>query len=437
MSSMKSGWARSLAAVVVLATIPSAWADELPRAEPRALGFSAERLDYIDKFYSDEVKKGDLAGIVLLVARHGKVAHFSAVGYADIGKQQRLRTDTIFRLYSMTKPIAATALMMLYEEGKFQLDDPISQYIPEFKGVRVLRTPDSPLTDTVPATREPTLHDLFRHTAGLMHGGEPGKNAVDAAYIRANLFGLDTPLAEMIERLAKIPLRYQPGTKFEYSVGQDVQARLVEIFSGMPFYQFLEQRLFEPLGMKDCSYWVKDASRLAAVHWSKKGKLVPCDDAHGCPDARDDFLLDASNINSYTTVHAHEGGSYGLVGTTEDYWRFAQAMLDGGQFQGHRILSPSTVHYIAQDHLPPGVPAFSDSSGMGWGLGFAVLKDPAAAGFNGTEGQLFWGGAANTLFWIDPKNDIVVVAMTQHMDAPNIPPLWAQVRALVYAALIE
>lgn len=426
-----------LAVGVLLATITSTWADELPRGQPSALGFSPERLDYINQFYSDEVRKGDLAGIVLLIARHGKVVHFSAIGYADAAKSREMKIDTIFRLYSMTKPIAATALMMLYEQGRFQLDDPISKYIPQFKGIRVLRTPDSPLTDTVSARREPTIHDLFRHTAGLMHGSEPGENAVDAAYIKANLFGLDTSLSEMIERLAKIPLRYQPGTKFEYSIGQDVQARLVEILSGVPFHTFLEQRLFGPLGMKDSGYWVKDPSRLAAVHWSKNGKLVPCDDAHGCPDAKDNFLLEASNINSYTTVHTHEGGSYGLVGTTEDYWRFAQAMLDGGQLQGHRILSPSTVRYMAQDHLPHGIPAFEDSSGMGWGLGFAVLKDPAAAGFNGTEGSFFWGGVANTLFWIDPKSDLVVVAMTQHMEAPNVPPLWTQIRALVYGAVVE
>jgi len=388
------------------------------------------------------VQKGDLEGIVLLIARHGRVAHFSAIGYADVAKRRKMEADTIFRLYSMTKPIAATALMMLYEEGKFQLDDPISQYIPEFKGIRVLRTPDSSLTDTVPATREPTIHDLFRHTAGLMHGLEPRGNAIDAAYIKGNLFGLDTSLAEMINRLAQIPLRYQPGTKFQYSLGQDVQARLVEILSGMPFHQFLQQRLFEPLGMKDSGYWVTDASRFAAVHWFKNGKLVPCDDAHGCPEAKDNPALEASNINSYTAVHAHEGGSYGLVGTTEDYWRFAQAMLNGGQFQGHRILSPSTVRYIARDHLPQGVAAFADSNlpgygGLGWGLGFAVLKDPAAAGFNGTEGTFFWGGAANTLFWIDPKNDIVVVAMAQHMDAPRFPPLWTQIGNLVYGAFME
>lgn len=412
--------------------VTGANAGELPRAPADELGFSSARLDYIDQFYAEKIKRGELAGIVTLIARHGKVAHFSAIGYADIGKKKKLETDTIFRLYSMTKPIAATALMMLYEEGKFQLDDPISKYIPDFKGIRVLRTPESPLSDTVTAAREPTIHDLFRHTAGLKHGGE--------AYEKADLFGLDTSLAEMITRLAQIPLYYQPGTHFEYSVGQDVQARLVEIFSGMSFDRFLKERLFDPLGMKDAGYWVKDPSRLSAVHWLKAGTLVPCDKEHGCPPA-DDFLSDPKNMNSYTTWHAHMGGSYGLAGTAEDYWRFAQMMLNGGQLDGHHLLSPSTVHYIATDHLAPVTLPNENGgdSGIGWGLGFAVLKNPAAAGIIGSEGSYFWAGAANTTFWIDPKKDLVVVVMTQSWNVPGAdwPTIRAQMSSMVYAALLD
>jgi CubicO group peptidase (beta-lactamase class C family) len=424
---------RQWAGVVVAALIvTSVCADDLPRGRPEEVGFSAERLDYIDKFYADKVKSGQMAGIVTLVARHGKVVHFSAVGYADLGKKMKMEPDTIFRFYSMTKPIAATALMMLYEEGQFQLDDPISKYIPEFKGVRVLRTPESPLTDTVPAAREPTIHDLFRHTAGLRHGGD--------AYEKANLFGLDTSLAEMVTRLAKIPLYYQPGAHFEYSIGQDVQARLVEIFSGMPFDRFLQKRLFVPLGMKDSGYWVKDSTRLSAVHWMKDGTLVPCDDKHGCPMATD-FLSDPKNMNSYAAEHAHKGGSYGLVGTAEDYWRFAQMMLNGGQFDGRRFLSPYTVHYIASDHLSAvTLPnETGGDSGIGWGLGFAVLKNPAAGGVIGSEGSYFWAGAANTTFWIDPKEDIVVVVMTQSWNVPNAdwPTIRVQMSAMVYGALME
>ena len=425
----KPKWGGLVFAVLIVTYV---WAHDLPRARSEDLGFSSERLDYIDKFYAEKVKNGEMAGIVTLIARHGKIVHLSALGYADLDKKIKMEPDTIFRLYSMTKPIAATALMMLYEEGKFQLDDPISKYIPEFKGVRVLRTPESPLTDTVPAAREPTIHDLFRHTAGLKHAGD--------AYEKASLFGLYISLAEMVARLAKIPLYYQPGTHFEYSIGQDVQARLVEIFSGMPFDQFLQRRLFGPLGMKDTGYWAKDSSRLSAVHWMKDGTLVPCDDDHGCPKATD-FFSDPKIINSYTAEHAHKGGSYGLVGTAEDYWRFAQMMLNGGQFEGRRILSPHTVSYIATDHLSPVTfPSLTGGdSGIGWGLGFAVLKNPVAAGIMGSEGSYFWAGASNTTFWIDPKQDIVVVVMTQTWNVPNADwlTLRSQMSAMVYGALME
>lgn len=404
-----------------------AHAADAPSAEPESLSFSRVGLERIDQFFSDKVSSGGLAGVVTLIARHGKIAHFSAVGYADTARKQKLQRDSIFRLYSMTKPIAATALMTLYEEGKFQLDDPISKYIPEFKGIRVLRTPESPPTDTVPAVREPTIHDLFRHTAGLKHAGD--------AYEKANLFGLDTSLEEMIGHLAKIPLYYQPGTRFEYSIGQDVQARLVEILSGMPFEQFLKRKLFDPLGMRDTGYRVKDASRLSAVHWMKDGKLVPCDNEHGCPPA-----AVAKDINSYTTERAHKGGSSGLAGTAEDYWRFAQMMLNGGEFVGHRILGPNTVRYMAIDHLPFAMPKTTGgNSGIGWGLGFAVVKDTALAGVIGSEGTYFWAGAANTLFWVDPSKDIVVVVMTQSWNVPNADwiTIRAQMSALVYGALMD
>jgi CubicO group peptidase (beta-lactamase class C family) len=296
----------------------------------------------------------------------------------------------------------------------------------------------------VPAIREPTIHDLFRHTAGFTHGlggGKPAGYAIDEAYIQEGLFDLDTSLDDMMKKLAGIPLLYQPGTTFSYSIGQDVQARLVEILSGMPFDQFLQRRLFQPLTMRDSGYRVKDPSRLAAVHWWKEGRLVPCDDRHGCPKPTN-FLLDAKNINSYTNENAHKGGSYGLVGTVTDYWRFAQMMANGGELDGRRILSRNTVQFIARDHL--GAISISDTtgapSGMGFGLGFAVLKDPVAAGFIGSEGSYYWFGAANTMFWIDPKEDIVVVAMTQLM-GPTPPagsPLQhSQLRAMVYGALVQ
>lgn len=417
----------------------------LPSAQPQALGFSRERLANMDQFRSAQVAKGEMAGIVTLIARHGKLAHFSTVGCADLGSGRKMDSNTVFRWYSMTKPIVATALMMLYEEGKFQLVDPISKYIPEFVGLRVLRALDAPLTDTVPALREPTIHDLLRHTAGFGRGlgqrnGTPINGAVDAAYLEADLFNLDTSLADMMTKLAKIPLRHQPGTTWDYSISADIQARLVEVLSGMSIDQFLQRRLFGPLGMKDSGYWAKEPSRLATVHWWREGKVVPCDDVHGYPEPAN-YLLEPANINSYTNDYALKGGSNGLVGTVSDYWRFAQMMLNGGELEGQRILSRHTVQYMARDHLgaicisnPGGVP-----SGMGFGLGFAVLKDPVAMGVLGSEGQYFWFGASHALFWIDPKEDLVVVAMAQHMALPPqaINVFLSQVRAMIYGALVQ
>jgi CubicO group peptidase (beta-lactamase class C family) len=277
----------------------------------------------------------------------------------------------------------------------------------------------------------------MRHTAGFTHG--LGTDPFDDQYTKANVFGLDVTLAQMMTKLAKIPLRYQPGTKWVYSVGPDIQARLVEVLSGMPFDQFLEQRLFKPLGMKDAAFWLPpaQAKRLATVHWLKNGKLVPLDEAHGHPEGG--VILNPWSVNSYTVNHKHKGGSFGVVGTAEDYWRFAQAMLDGGALGGVRLLSPRIVQYMARDHLgainiqlPNGAPA-----GYGFGLGFAVVKDPPAIGFVSSDGSFYWSGAAATHFWIDPKEDLVVVAMTQHMGVPAVSALAGQLHALVYGALTE
>jgi CubicO group peptidase (beta-lactamase class C family) len=441
---------RPLAAAIALVVSspvsakPAGRPADLPVAIPETLGFSSDRLNSLDEFYQIQVDRGEMAGIVILVARHGKVAHFSAIGYANIRTRQKMRQDSIFRLYSMTKPIAATALMTLYEEGKFQLDDPISKYIPEFKSVRVLRTPNSPLSDTVPAKREPTIHDLFRHTAGLEHGLSRS-DAIESAYISAGITDPDVSLEEMTKRLSKIPLLYQPGTQFDYSLGQDLQARLVEIFSGMKFDAFLKQRLFEPLAMKDTAYWVtpEKASRLVAIHWIKDGKIATMEDQSGYPKP-DLILVQPSDIKSYLRPHARFGGSYGLVGTAQDYWHFAQMMLDGGEFRGHRILSPITVQFMTRDHSGSTLnfgDEFTGSGwrGLGWGLGVALVKDAAASASMVPDGSFFWMGAANTEFWADRKNDVVVVAMTQSMD-PNIEGQWTlreHLASMVYAALLN
>ena len=413
-------------------------ADELPRGNPDELGFSSARLDYIDRFYADKVKRGDMAGIVTLVARHGKIVHFSAVGYADIEKKRIMETDTLFRLYSMTKPIASVALMMLYEQGRFQMSDPIAKYIPEFSHLRVLRTPDAALEDTVAMIHPPTIQDVLRHTAGFTHGG--ASTPLERQYDQEGVFGDTVSLAEMMKKLSKIPLHYQPGTRFQYSIGPDIQARLVEILSGMPFDRFLESRLFSPLKMKDTGFWVKadQAARLATVYWSKEGGLLPLDAAHGHPEGHGPSR-GWEDFGHYTINRTQKGGSAGLVSSAADYWRFAQMLLNGGQLDGARILSPAVVHYMARDQLgtismdPDG----ERPQGIGFGLGFAVVKDPAQASFLSSEGTFFWAGAANTHFWIDPKEDLIVVAMTQDMGGAPGEELRGQIRALVYSALIN
>jgi CubicO group peptidase (beta-lactamase class C family) len=429
--------AKFTSAMILALTITGARADGLPRAQPEEVGFSAQRLDRIDQFYAAQIQKGQLAGIVTLIARHGKIVHFSALGYADIEKQQRMQTDTIFRLYSMTKPIASTALMMLYEQGAFQMTEPLSKYLPEFANLRVLRTPDAALDDTVPPQHPPTIQDVLRHTAGFTHG--LGTDTFDSGYTKANIFGLDVSLAEMTQKLAKIPLRYQPGTQWVYSIGPDIQARLVEVMSGVPFDEFLQKRLFNPLAMKDSGFWLAPdkAKRLATVYWSKNGKLLPLDDAHGHPEGS--VIMEPWSVNSYTVNHKHKGGSFGLVATAEDYWRFAQMMLNGGVFGDARILSPQVVHYMSRDHLGDIKIATPDGrlGGFGFGLGFAVLKDPATAGFMSSEGTYYWAGAAATHFWIDPKEDLVVIAMTQHMSVPAVDTLLPQIRTLVYSAMLD
>jgi CubicO group peptidase (beta-lactamase class C family) len=245
----------------------------------------------------------------------------------------------------------------------------------------------------------------------------------------------------MVSKLSKIPLREQPGRKFIYSACPDVQARLVELLSGVPFDEFLAKRLFQPLEMKDAGFWLAPdkAKRLATVYWIKDGKLTPLDQAHGYP-IDGGFLAEPWSVNSYAVNHRRKGGSYGIVSTAEDYWRFAQMLLNGGELNGKRILSPQVVHYMTRDHLGsiPIGRADDRPLGIGFGLGFAVMKDPAAAGYMSSEGTFYWAGAADTHFWVDPKEDMVVVVMTQDMGgAPGMDTLWPQLRTLVYSAVMD
>ncbi len=423
----------AVALLVLSQTVVVQAEGSLPMAAPEEVGFDAARLDKIEPFFQARVDRGEIAGIVTLVARHGKIAHLSAVGHANAQDETPMRTDTIFRLYSMTKAIASTALMQLHEEGRFQLSDPLSKYIPEFKNLRVLRAPDSPLDETVAMEQEPTIHDAFRHTAGFTHG--LGVNALDTYFVETGIFRPETSLEEMMTALSKVPLQHQPGTIYRYSIGPDILLRLVEIISGQPADEYLEARLFAPLGMMETGYWLDrdKAERLAPVHWRKDGELVPLDDENGHPERG--VLVQPWSVNSYTFDQAYKGGSIGLVSTATDYWRFAQAMLDGGEFNGARVLGARTIDYMARSHLTSGQMEGRGNGAISVGLGFGVIENSALAGYPLSDGSFFWSGAASTFFWIDPVEDIVVVAMTQHMRVPETRSIRGELAALIYAAI--
>ncbi|MDA1371567.1 MAG: serine hydrolase [Proteobacteria bacterium] len=422
-----------IAATLFSVSIATA-ADGFPFVKPEEVGFSSEQLNKIESYFASRVANGEIAGMVTLVARHGKIAHFSAVGYQDAEQEIPMQRDTLFRVYSMTKPIVSTALMMLYQDGLFQMNDPLSKFIPEFADLRVLRNPDGPLDDTVAMEREPTVQDILRHTAGFSHG--LGNSEYDKSFVGLGIFSTETSLEEMMTALSNIPLMNQPGSQFRYSVGPDVALRLVEVISGMSADDYLEQKMFDPLGMDDTGYVVNsdNAHRLSPIHWKKDGKFVPIDETHGQPPGG--VLAQPWSANSYTFDHEYKGGSIGLVSTTENYFRFAQAMLNGGELNGERLLGPKTVEFMSRNHLTEQQHR-TFSPALGFGLGFATVEDPAGAGYPTSEGTYYWAGAAATNFWIDPVEEIVVVSMTQHMGVRGTGALRGELSALVYGALIE
>ncbi|NKB32805.1 MAG: serine hydrolase [Pseudomonadales bacterium] len=405
---------------------------DLQFASPEEVGFSSEQLGKIESYFQGRVDRGEIAGIVTLVARDGKIAHLSAVGYQDAERRIPMEIDSMFRIYSMTKPIASTALMMLYQDGLFQLNDPLSKFIPEFADLRVLRTPNGPLDETVAMEREPTVQDILRHTAGFSHG--LGRSDYDELFVGTGIFRPETSLAEMMTALSTVPLMNQPGSRYRYSIGPDVALRLVEVISGMAADDYLEQQVFEPLGMDDTGYVVSsdNAHRLSPIHWIKDGELVPINAEHGSPPGG--VLVEDWSVNNYTLDHDYKGGSIGLVATAEDYWRFAQAMLNGGELNGERIIGRKTVEYMAQNHLTPEQHEYF-SPALGFGLGFATIENPAGAGYTTSKGNFYWAGAAATNFWIDPTENIVVVSMTQHMGVRGTGALRGELHSLVYGAL--
>ena len=404
----------------VLAALASAalLSKDAPSAKPEDVGLSSERLARMDKFIHGYVDAGRTPGVVTLIARHGKVVHVDAYGKADLASGRATRADDIFRMYSMTKPITSVALLMLYEEGRFQLTDPLSRFFPAFADVKVL-TGMSPtggmLLDS--PKRPITIQDVFRHSAGFTYGFF-GASPVDKMYQDVNVFATD--LDGLMAKLPKLPLLYQPGEQWVYSVAHDVQAALVEKLSGQKFDEFVRQRIFTPLGMSDSMFKVA----------AEKKTRVPALYSIG----RDGKLTVDTNPTAANYGDQVFGGS-SLSTTAGDYAIFAQMLLNKGQLNNVRLLSPKTVELMATNHLPATALANGGvGPGTGYGLGVSVLMDPAQKGNVGSIGEFGWSGAANTHVLIDPKEDLVAIYCTQLIEYPFA--LRAEFVTLLYQSIV-
>jgi CubicO group peptidase (beta-lactamase class C family) len=409
-------------AILALAPVAAENGRDLAKASPESVGVSAERLKRLDAGMQRFTDEGRLAGVTTLLARRGKIINFNAYGKKDVRAADPVQRDSIFRIYSMTKPIAAVAMMMLYEEGKWRLDDPVTRYIPEFAKMQVYvgDNPDGTMK-LEDARRSMTMREIMTHSAGLGYVLNSA-NAVDRLVIKEQILNPAAPLQAMIDKLAKTPLMAQPGTRWYYSIAVDVQGYLVEKLSGQPFAEFLQSRLFGPLAMKDTGFFVPKAkaARLARVHTDGQGgKLAPPSD-------------DAVDV---TTPPLGPSGGGGLFSTLDDYMRFAQMMANGGEFGGTRYLSPRTVQMMRTNHLQADA-LKTVRPGTGWGLGFRTVIDAAAAGEPVADGTFDWYGIAGTWFWIDPTTDLVFVGMIQHRGRAN-DEIRNLSRNLVYQALVN
>lgn len=395
----------------------------LPVSVPEKVDLSPNRLKQAGILMQKYVDEKKLPGMITMVARHGKVVSFEKYGMMDVGKPMQL--DAIFRIASMTKPITSVAVMMLYEEGHFQLDDPVAKYIPEFKDIMVFSPIEKNGINLSDQVKPITIRHLLMHTSGLANGGE--NTPVDSMYRAANLS--DGTLKDMIQKLAKIPLLFQPGTQWNYSRSSDVLAYLVEVISGKRFDVFLKERIFRPLKMKDTDYSVptEKLNRVCAV--------FSFDDSIGIK------VLTDPEINNLSAPVKFFSGNGGLVSTASDYMIFSQMLLNRGEYNGVRFLRSTTVDLMTSNHISNEKMPVDDFfgpllHGMGFGLGFAVLKENIQSGLIGSAGAYWWAGTANTYFYIDPKKDLILIFMTQYV--PNFRyPVCKEFRELVYKSIAE
>ena len=403
------------------------WAAPLPEASPDSVGISGERLQRLDATFQKIIDDKELPGVTMMIARKGKLVYQKSFGFQDRDQAAPMTNDSIFRIYSMTKPIVSVAAMMLVEEGKLNLAEAISKYIPEFKEMKVgIDAADgngNASFTTVPAKRQITVQDLLRHTSGLTYGAPLNdKTTVQKMYKEAGI-GLSPPgtLADFVQTLAKLPLAYEPGSTYEYSYSTDVLGRVVEVASGKSLDEFLRERILVPLKMNDTSFVLPSGklNRLAEPQPNREtgAKLA---------------LLD------FTKPTRFFAGGHGLVSTAGDYLRFCQMLLNSGELEGARILGPRTVAYMASNHVGPNIgvgTVWNPGNGYGFGLGFGVRKEPGLAEWPGSVGDYFWGGYAGPYFWIDPKEQLTVTYMSQEINRRNHYRIL--LRDLVYQSLVD
>jgi CubicO group peptidase (beta-lactamase class C family) len=406
--------------------------------KPEEVGLSAARLGRISDHLRWYIEAGKLAGTLVLVGRQGKIAYLEPQGHLEIERKRPVTPDAIFRIYSMTKPITSVGLMMLWEQGRLQLDDPVHKFIPSWREQRVFVGGNHPAWKTTPVERRMTVRDLLSHTSGLTYGFMERTN-IDAAYRKLGVADMSRrgyTSREMVDELAALPLEFSPGTRWNYSVSTDVVGHLIELIAGQPLDAYLREHVFQPLGMADTSFVVteKQIPRFAANYQRQADDRLK--------------LIDDPAKTTYRECTFFSAGG-GLVSTAYDYFRFASMMLNKGELDGIRLLGRKTVELMTQNHLPdgqdltnlaqPGMFTETAYGGMGFGLGFSVMQSPVRAQIAGTAGEFAWGGAAGTAFWIDPAEQLIVVFMTQIMQIglPAPYPLRRELRALIYSALID
>jgi CubicO group peptidase (beta-lactamase class C family) len=402
----------------------------LPQSTPDAVGFSRERLKLLDAALQQTVDRKQFAGVVMMVARHGKLVVQRTYGLRDIAGRREMQNDTIFKIFSMTKPITGAAMMILYEEGRWKPSDAIAKYIPQFADLKVYAGKDKrgKLKLVAPA-HPPTMGELMSHTAGFAYGFTG--DAIDNLYTKSHLFQARS-LGEFIAKLATLPLAYQPGQAWRYSVSTDVQGYLVEKLSGKPLQDFIRERILEPLGMSDTDFLVPQGkrSRLATIYK---------------PDSTQTSLIAVPPDADVSELPGRLSGGGGMYSTAGDYLRFAQMLLNRGVLNGERVLSPSTVALMSSNHLPErllngkyGIGPYFMQPGLGFGYDVAVMDDPIKIGSAAGKGSYLWNGLAGTWFWIDPTNDLIFVGMVQRLASePGMPDMENLSRALLYQALTE